>query len=82
MLVDLRTLENIAERISELLPKDAKVLREEFHLNVRSLLEATFARMELVTRDEFDSQKAVLRRTREKLEGLEVRVAELEQIAS
>ena len=82
MVVDLRTLENIAERISGLLPTDAKVLREEFHSNVRVLLETTFARLELVTREEFDSQKAVLRRTREKLERLEARLAKFEQNTS
>jgi hypothetical protein len=37
-----------------------------------------FARLELVTREEFDVQRDVLARTREKLEGLEARIAELE----
>lgn len=46
--------------------------------NVRAFVTATFARMDLVTREEFDIQKAVLARTREKLRELEARVADIE----
>jgi BMFP domain-containing protein YqiC len=42
------------------------------------LLGAGFERMDLVTREEFDLQAAVLERTREKLEALEARIAALE----
>lgn len=77
-MLNLKAVEELAERISSVLPADARVLREEFRGNVRALLEATFARMDLVTREEFDAQTAVLRRTREKLEGLEQRLEELE----
>jgi BMFP domain-containing protein YqiC len=47
--------------------------------NMRTLLAGFFARLDLVTREEFDVQRQVLLRTREKLERLEARVAELEQ---
>jgi BMFP domain-containing protein YqiC len=46
--------------------------------NLKALLAHQFARLELVTREEFDTQIKVLARTREKLEALESRVAELE----
>ena len=46
--------------------------------NVRAALTSALARLDLVTRDEFDIQKQVLARTREKVEALELRVAELE----
>jgi len=46
--------------------------------NVRAFVTGTFAKMDLVTREEFDIQKAVLARTREKLAALEARLAELE----
>ena len=78
MVLDLRAVEDIAERISGLLPADARVLREEFRTNTRALLEAALARLDLVTREEFEAQSAMLRRTREKLEMLEARLAELE----
>ena len=47
--------------------------------NMRAMLAATFARLDLVTRQEFDVQSEVLARTREKLEQLEARLAELEK---
>jgi hypothetical protein len=46
--------------------------------NLKALLTQQFARMDLVTRDEFDTQAQVLARTREKLERLEHRLAQLE----
>jgi ubiquinone biosynthesis accessory factor UbiK len=78
-VLDLRTVEGIAEKISGLLPPDARVLRDEFKTNVRLLLETTLARMDLVTCEEFEAQAAMLRRTREKLEALEARLADIEQ---
>ena len=77
-MVDRPNVEGIAERISGLLPADARVLREEFRANVRALLETALVRMDLVTREEFDAQSAMLRHTRENLELLEARLAELE----
>jgi BMFP domain-containing protein YqiC len=47
--------------------------------NMRAMLAATFAHLDLVTREEFDVQSEVLARTREKLEQLEARLAELEK---
>lgn len=46
--------------------------------NLKAMLSSTFARLDLVTREEFDIQAQVLARTREKLSGLETRLAELE----
>ena len=54
-------------------------MREEVRDNVRIVLESAFARMNLVTREEFDAQALLLRRTREKLDELERLVAELER---
>ncbi len=47
--------------------------------NVKGFLGQTFTRLDLVTRDEFDVQRCVLLRTREKVEALEARIAQLEQ---
>jgi hypothetical protein len=46
--------------------------------NMKALLSQQFARMDLVTREEFDTQAQVLARTREKLEALERRVSQFE----
>jgi BMFP domain-containing protein YqiC len=49
--------------------------------NMRTLLSSFFSRLDLVTREEFDVQRQVLLRTREKLDRLEARVTELERLA-
>lgn len=70
-------LENLTKRISSLIPGDVKHLQEDVESNVRSLLQSTLTKMNLVTREEFDVQSAVLQRTREKLEELEKIVSQL-----
>jgi ubiquinone biosynthesis accessory factor UbiK len=53
---------------------------KDIEKNMRALLAQGFARLDLVTREEFDVQTQVLARTREKLAELEARVAELEEM--
>jgi len=65
------TLEELSRRISSLIPGDVKHLQDDIENNIRSLLQTSLAKMNLVTREEFDVQSAVLQRTREKLEQLE-----------
>jgi len=71
------SLEELTKRISSLIPGDVKHMQDDIENNVRSLLQTTLSKMNLVTREEFDVQSAVLLRTREKLEQLE---KQLEQI--
>lgn len=52
--------------------------QHELQQQVRAALQGAFSRLDLVTREEFDTQTAVLIRTREKLELLEQKIAELE----
>ncbi len=77
-MLDLKIIENLAERIGALLPTDAGVLHEEFKTNVRAAVTAVLSRLDLVTRDEFDAQALMLRRTREKLDRLEAQITTLE----
>jgi ubiquinone biosynthesis accessory factor UbiK len=51
---------------------------KDLERNFRALLASTFERLELVSREEYDVQVQVLARTREKLEALEKRLAQLE----
>ena len=57
----------------------AKALGEEAQMQIRSALTAALQKMNLVTREEFDTQQAVLARSREKLDALEAQVTELEK---
>ncbi len=70
-------LEELTRRISSLIPGDVKHIQDDVESNVRSLLQSTLKKMNLVTREEFDVQTAVLQRTREKLEQLEKQVEQL-----
>jgi len=69
-------LDEISERIRQLFAQSPAADLEK---NLRALLASFFARLDLVTREEFDVQRQVLLRTREKLERLEAQVATLEQ---
>lgn len=75
---DSQTIDSIAQRLGELLPDDLKRARADFTANAREVIEAGLARINLVTREEFDAQRAVLQRTRSQLAELEHRLAELE----
>ncbi len=68
-------LDEISSRVSEVL---AASPAKDLEKNLKALLTSLFARLDLVTREEFDVQREVLARTREKLEALERRVAALE----
>jgi BMFP domain-containing protein YqiC len=72
-------LDELARQLAESVPKNLRALGEDLEKNFKSLLSAGFERMDLVTREEFDLQTAVLERTREKLEALEARIRALEK---
>jgi len=75
MLPPAKLVEEVSAKVSELL---AASPARDVEKNVRALMSSALARLELVTREEFDVQVKVLVRTREKLAALEARVAELE----
>ena len=72
-------IEAIVSDISKVLPEDIDLLKEDIEKNVRATLNATFTKMELVTREEFDIQASLLSRTREKLEALQKKLSEMEK---
>jgi len=70
------TLNRLFSAVSSVLPQE---LQEDTRNNVRAAMADTLAQMDVVTREEFDIQRAVLQRTREKLTLLEERLATIEQ---
>ncbi|MBN8261566.1 MAG: accessory factor UbiK family protein [Xanthomonadales bacterium] len=76
-MIDLAQLDDLARRLSNLVPPGLREGREELQQNFKSVLQAGLGKLELVTREEFDVQRAVLARTRDKLEALERQLAEL-----
>jgi BMFP domain-containing protein YqiC len=77
-MLDPKILDDISRRISENLPRGVQDLQDDLQRNLRTGVESALGRLNLVTREEFEIQQAVLQRTREKLEALEARVAEME----
>ena len=82
-MIDLAQLDELARRLSSLVPPGlrghvSEETREELQQNYKSVLQAGLGKLDLVTREEFDVQRAVLLRTREKLEKLERQVEDLE----
>ena len=74
-MLNQKVLDEIGTKVNELLAQSPV---KDVEKNLRVLLAGVFARLDLVTREEFDVQQEVLKRTREKLTALEARVAELE----
>jgi len=78
MTMARETIDQLARRLAESLPQGVKSVREDLEQNFRTILSSGLSRLELVTREEFEVQEAVLGRTRQKLEALESRLDELE----
>ena len=72
-------IETAISDITKILPEDLNMLKEDLEKNLRATLNATFSKMEIVTREEFDIQASLLSRTREKLETLQEKLSELEK---
>jgi ubiquinone biosynthesis accessory factor UbiK len=78
-MLDPNFIDDVVKRLSAAVPSGLQTLRTDLERNFRAVLQATFAKFDLVTREEFDAQAGVLAKTRAKLEALERQVAELEK---
>lgn len=78
LMLDPRLLDDLARRLNQALPSGAKHVQADLNRNLQAALQSALARLDLVTREEFDVQTRVLARSRTKLEQLEKQVAALE----
>ena len=76
-MLDKDAINDLGRKITDLLPEGSKQIREDLESNVRTLLQNGLSKMNLVTREEFDVQAALLARTRERLEELEQKLKDL-----
>jgi BMFP domain-containing protein YqiC len=74
-----KTLQDLVRKLADSVPDGLRSVRSDLEKNFRSVLQSGLDKLELVTREEFEVQEAVLQRTREKLEALEERLKELEE---
>ncbi|MFA5941216.1 MAG: accessory factor UbiK family protein [Sinimarinibacterium sp.] len=77
--MDTRQLEELAAKLSQLLPPGLKGLRRELEDNFRAVLRANLEKWDLVSRERFDTQAELLARTQAKLAAMEKRLNEVEQ---
>jgi BMFP domain-containing protein YqiC len=72
------SLDDLARQLADTVPESLRSLGDDLQAHFKALLQSGLERMDLVTREEFDVQVALLGRTREKLEMLEARLRHLE----
>jgi len=72
-------LDELSQRLSSAVPPGIAAVKADLDKTFHAILQGAFEKMNLVSREDLEAQKAVLARTREKLEKLEARVAELER---
>ncbi len=77
-MTDARIFDDIARRLSQAMPASARAAQEDLEKNLRAATQSVFAKLDLVTREEFDVQRKLLERSRAKIDALEQQVAELE----
>lgn len=77
--MDPKVIDDLARRLAAAVPEGLSALKRDLETNFRSVLQAGLSKLDLVSRTEFDVQAGVLKRTREKLEQLEARLAEMEE---
>ena len=78
-MLDPKQLEDLAARLSRVLPPGLRGLRAELEDNFRAVLRANLDRLELVSRERFDTQAELLARTQARLAALEKRLKTLEK---
>ena len=75
-MIDLRTIDDLTRKLGDALPPGVIQAKDELENQFRTVLTGAFERMNLVGREEYDAQCAVLEETRARLEALENRLDE------
>ncbi len=81
-MIDARIFDDMAKQMAGLLPPAAGELKKDFEQNARAMMQSTLSKMDLVSREDFDVQVALLQKTTLRLKELEARLAELENTNS
>ena len=77
-MFNTKAIDDIAQKLAGSVPSGLGGLKEDMEKNFHLILQGALDKLDLVTREEFDVQKAVLAKTRSKLEALEERVSQIE----
>lgn len=79
-MFDTKTIDDIANRLAGVIPPSLNHLKEDMEKNFHAILQSALSRLDLVSREEFEVQKAVLAKTRKNLDVLEEKIAEIEKL--
>ena len=71
-------IEELAKKLADAVPDGVRTMRADLEDSFRAVLQTGLDKLDLVTREDFEVQEAVLQRTREKLEALEERLSKIE----
>jgi BMFP domain-containing protein YqiC len=77
-VINKEHFEEFIQQASKMIPDDLSRFKKDIETNLRTTLSASLSKMELVNREEFDIQTALLQRTRAKLDSLQKKLSELE----
>ena len=78
-MIDPKTLDDLARRLSKLMPESLNQFQGDIEKNLKSGLQGVLQKMDLVTREEYEVQTALLQRSRERLMPQEARIKALEE---
>ncbi len=71
---------DLTKKLCESLPPGLQTMKHDLEKNFHAVLQTTFSKLDIITREEFDAQTKVLARSRKKIEALEARIKELEKM--
>lgn len=77
-MLDPNFFDNLAKKLSDLIPANIHHLREEFEKNARTTMKSVFSKLDLVSREEFDVQAKLLEKARERIVALEKKIKNYE----
>lgn len=78
-MLETKNIDELIKRVTGLLPESATRMQEDVEKNIKGAITGVLQKMDLVTREEYEVQAALLERSRERLNELEARIAELEK---
>jgi BMFP domain-containing protein YqiC len=78
-MIDAKTLDEFTRKLVSVIPQSVFDVQRDVEKNLRAVLEALFQKLDLVTREEYEVQAALLERSRARLKALEERISELEK---
>jgi len=78
-MIDAQLIDDLVSKISDVVPPGIKEIEMEVKKQIKAIIESSIAKMDLVSREEFDIQVKVLAKTREKIDKLERQLLEMEK---